>query len=452
MFIYMAGNVLGKLITTVFMLPLLTKTLSEWELGYYDLVLVVTNVIIPTAFFSVWDGVLRFSFDRPALAGKEKVFANGFLLFLLSYALTSVIAFLAGLVKSIDDLGFIVMIVTLQAGVNILQYYGRALKKNLVFAASGLIYAVLVVAFNYFFLFVSYMGVQGALTAYCLAMSGEFLFLICAIKITPAFRVGSASVQLMRRLIKFSFPLAINAVFYWFLTAVNRFFLPMEDNGNYSVAMRLANGLQIFTNVFTLAWQESAFESANEKGRSKTYSRGFNLYCRVLGCGLLVLLPLINLVFPFFVRGGGFKESKGIIPMFLFFTALSALSAFLGTLYSAEKRTVTVIWTTLLALGADLIVLLLFLKPLGLLAAPVATSAGFAVMLIVRLRLLRPGIKICVDFRFLALFAVFMVPVTLVYYKGETGLNLLMLLAVGGISLLLLKAIWLPVVKRILNR
>ena len=67
MFIYMAGNVLGKLITTVFLLPLLTNTLSEWDFGYYELVLVVTNVIIPTVFFSVWDGVLRFSFDRPAL-------------------------------------------------------------------------------------------------------------------------------------------------------------------------------------------------------------------------------------------------------------------------------------------------------------------------------------------------------------------------------------------------
>ena len=450
MLIYMIGNVLGKLTTSFFLTPLQSGTLGPDAFGYVDMILVISNVIIPVVFLHVWDGILRFSFDRDSDDHRKTVFTNGFLMFICSTALTLVLGLITGTVwkttglknnyLELKDLHFLVLIVILQGGVNVLQYYCRAMGKNTVFAVSGLVFASFIVIFNYLFLGSLHMGIQGVLTANGIALAVECLFLIAVLKVPAAFRPKKISANMIKKMALFAAPLAVNAVFYWVLTAVNRFFLnDRGDNGNYAAALRLSNALQIFTTVVSLAWQESAFASHKDADRSDYYSQGFNLYCRVMGCGLLCLLPVIHIMFPFLVRGAGFAQSRTVIPIFLFFTVLSALSMFLGTLYAAEKRTTAIIWTTLAALAVDLAVLLPLLKPLGLMAAPIATSAGFLVMVLMRVLLLRPAIRIKIDVWFIGLFVVMAVFMGFFYYTCGVQLNIIALFAAGGVSLYMLR-------------
>lgn len=61
-FTYFAGNIFSKLVT-FFMIPLYTNQLPPSEYGDYDFVVTIITFFISVAFFQIWDGMFRFSFD-----------------------------------------------------------------------------------------------------------------------------------------------------------------------------------------------------------------------------------------------------------------------------------------------------------------------------------------------------------------------------------------------------
>lgn len=60
--IYFAGNIFSKLVT-FFLIPLYTNKLLPSEYGDYDLVITIITLFVAVAFFQIWDGMFRFSFD-----------------------------------------------------------------------------------------------------------------------------------------------------------------------------------------------------------------------------------------------------------------------------------------------------------------------------------------------------------------------------------------------------
>jgi len=69
---------------------------------------------------------------------------------------------------------------------------------------------------------------------------------------------ASINMTLMREMFKFSFPLAVGAIFYWALVNTDRFLLSLltnlEELGIYAMATSLASGLTIFSMIFSNIW------------------------------------------------------------------------------------------------------------------------------------------------------------------------------------------------------
>ena len=88
--IYFIGSILSKLISFI-LLPLYTSMLSPSHFGTYDLVVTIMNFFAPIAFFQIWDGMFRFSFDKQSPSEKYSVISNSFSVFALGFVIYSMV-------------------------------------------------------------------------------------------------------------------------------------------------------------------------------------------------------------------------------------------------------------------------------------------------------------------------------------------------------------------------
>ena len=61
-FVFLTGNVLSKIISFL-LLPIYTEKIDPAQFGNYDVAFTFINLIAPIAFFQIWDGMYRISFD-----------------------------------------------------------------------------------------------------------------------------------------------------------------------------------------------------------------------------------------------------------------------------------------------------------------------------------------------------------------------------------------------------
>lgn len=425
MAVYLLGNILGKLIT-IFLLPLYTKNLSPADYGFYDLAISTCTVIVPIVFFNIWDGILRFTFDHKKKDGKLKVVTTG----LVVTAFFSVImVFLAFVASSYLDIKYYTQIVIYTMLTGILyayQYSARGLGKNIYFAFSGIVNSILTVVLSYLFLHKWNLGVNGLLIVNNISMVIVILILESGVSVRKGLKGFKLDKSLIKSMIIYSLPLIVNTISFWLLTTFNKYIiywrLGAENNGYYAVANKFGMALNLFTSVFTLAWQESAFDASDSEQKSEYYTSGLNLYTRILGAGILVLIPFTILIFDFMVDSQ-YADSAVILPIFYLFTVVSAISSFLGTIFCAEKKTNVLLWSTLAGALVNTIVVFLSIDYIGLNSATVGMLAGFLFVTILRYRSINKTVAMKFDYKFIGLFFVLLAAVMWVYYLGNKLAN-----------------------------
>ena len=70
--IFLTGSMLSKLVS-FFLLPLYTRKIDPGQFGNYDVAMSFINLIVPIAFFQIWDGMYRYSFEYKVKEEKEVV-------------------------------------------------------------------------------------------------------------------------------------------------------------------------------------------------------------------------------------------------------------------------------------------------------------------------------------------------------------------------------------------
>ena len=209
------------------------------------------------------------------------------------------------------------------------QYSARGLGKNIYFAFSGIVNSILTVVLSYLFLHKWNLGVNGLLIVNNISMVIVILILESGVSVRKGLKGFKLDKSLIKSMIIYSLPLIVNTISFWLLTTFNKYIiywrLGAENNGYYAVANKFGMALNLFTSVFTLAWQESAFDASDSEQKSEYYTSGLNLYTRILGAGILVLIPFTILIFDFMVDSQ--YADAAVIYLFLSFTVVSAKAA-----------------------------------------------------------------------------------------------------------------------------
>ena len=156
----------------------------------------------------------------------------------------------------------------------------------------------------------------------------------------------------------------------------------------FSAAGKFAVALTLVSSCFSMAWQELFFSKGGEEDKGAFYTRAMSYYYRFLTLTLALLLPVVNVVFSFFI-GPEYAGAFPLVPLYLISTGASIYSGFLGYIFSSDKRTNVVMVSTLAAAAVNVACLHLTIRWIGAQAASLALLLGFAACIVIRQAILK---------------------------------------------------------------
>ena len=440
--VYFLGNILVKL-TSFIMLPIYTKYISPDKFGTYDLSIAYLTFFTSILFLDIWSGIMRFMFDYKEDGQEYKAIYNGIVIFGLSILLYILGILTVGNYFEVEYLFLIFLYGLLMNIQNVFAYVVRARGESVLFALSGLVGTLVIVVVNTIMLVVLQWDYSCLYIAYCVGMVVQIVILNRKAKIIKKNWWSYLDVVVIKNMIKYSIPLAINSAAYWFLTSYNKVVISQKlttvENGLYAVAGKFSVAINLITSCFTLAWQEMAFKKGEDKNnQAEFYSNACNLYLKFLGMGTVIIVPLIFIVFPYMIDQS-YSKALDIIPIYILGTVASSFSLFLNSIFGAIKKTNIIFITTVAGSIVNVVFINLLIGQWGLISASISLFLGYLISNIIRLMILKNKINVRIDLKFLTLFTGLFLGTLWIYATGNILYNMIWLVIMVTIGLIIFR-------------
>ena len=388
-FIYFLGSVLAKLVS-FFLLPLYTSYIAPNQYGTYDLLLSLINLICPLAFFQIWDGMFRYAFDYDEKEEKYSVINHAVISFLIGVPIFIILFIGTQMYFQFAYFGYVLFYGFCFSLQYIYAYAARIFLNNKLFVISGtvntlssaLINIILIVGYGW--------DIKSLYFAPAIGCLIQIVIIEWRIGVLRHFSMKNIKFYRIKRMLGFSIPLCFATISYWLLSGFTKVMITKNlgsaENGLYAVANRFASIVTIIITVFQYAWNEMAYMMANDDKRTNSYTICVNLlFTTIIAASGAVCLG-IKMIFPFFI-GNQYQAALNIIPAVFIGAAVNSMAGLFGTLFMTEKRTLSILTSTLIAAVFNIFTSLIAIKLMffTLQMAVIILSASFMLLMIIRL-------------------------------------------------------------------
>lgn len=397
---YFIGIVLSKIIL-ILLLPLYTERIDPSIMGQYDLIQTILSFIVPIIFFQIWDAMFRFSFDYTDSVGKRRVFDNSLLIMMIGFILYTFITvgvFILFKLENITLIYFNGLIIGL-------NYYflfiTRVYLDNKLFSLSGVLNTIVTAIVSVMMILFFKSGIEALYVSSILGGMIQILIIGIKYKETLFFKKKYIDYSLIWKMLKFSIPLTIASGSYWLLSGYSKLFISLnignEANGLLSVANKFSIIILMIVSIVQFTWNESLYiditTELEEEEKIRKQEKELNLLLSVtlIGSGLAILM--IKIVFPYLVHNS-YSAALDIIPISIISVMLSSFTGLMGTLFSTNKKTHAVFWTTIVAALTNVIVLNIFGESANLFLVVFISVLSYFILFILRVFFIRIGFGI----------------------------------------------------------
>lgn len=384
-FYYVVGNAIPRFISYVF-LPILSFFLSKNDLGIYDLFIATISLLTPIISFQIADACYRWSFEE---INTDDIIITVLVFSILSHIIPLLLTLFIIYFFSINLNTLFVYSIFLTSFTSVLQGMARTMNQIKVYAASFLLNSFTIIIFTAFFFYFGTINISSVLKAYIFSNLVSVLFLLLALKLDKRIISGKYDGKMLVKLIDYSLPLIPNAVSWWLVSMANRylitFSLGVEANANFAVASRIPSFILFLNSIFLLVLQDLVFKKNNLNEAEANYTKLFTAFFNIqLSIAILIIAfnkYLVRLMF-----ADMYLETHKLIPYILIGVLLTNFSSFWGTFYLLEKKTKTILMTTIYGGGANIFFSYLLVDYLGILAPAIGTIIGFGIIWIIRIQ------------------------------------------------------------------
>ena len=370
------GTVGSKLLVFL-MVRFYTGYMSPAEYGTADIISQTANLLIPLASFGMAESVFRFTAISPE--DGRAAFTAGIV---CALAGTAALAALLLPLRQTEFIGQYGRLLAIYIAASCLHsmcaQYVRALGDMRVFALQGLINTALVIGFNIVMLAALRLGVTGYVLSVAAADVCCSLWLIFRKRLwrelTP-----KLPLPLFRRMLAYGIPLIPTAVFWWITGVSDRYmisaFLGSAANGIYSVSGKIPAMLTVLSTVFIESWQFSAVTQAAEdpKELERFYTRIWSLFQAgtAICAGAMIALSRVGIRL---LAEEEYFSAWQYVPALTLATACSALSGFIGSVYTVTGDSKAAFRTAMAGAALNIALnLILIPSPMGVQGAAAAT-------------------------------------------------------------------------------
>lgn len=382
-----AVGTFGSKILTLLIIPLCTHCIATADMGIYDMVYTVVALLQPIAILAIPESLFRWIID--AKADKCAVYSTWLTLFVLLSVVFTIIFWACWLIIGFSDAPLMYALVILSCLYQSFQYGTRGLHNNRLFAASGILYAMVYCAACFVLVIILNVGYRGLLYAMLIATVIASLLLLVTQRELRSFASSGVDRTLAKEMLRYSLFLLPNQLSWWAMTMLCRLiivgFMGYSANGIFSVAMKFPSALTMISTIFTPAWQEQAVSLFDSDEKDAYFSKVFNQYAVLLLTLLVPGVPLTKL-FVEAVMDPAYYSCFDVVAVLYLGAAVNALSGFVGVLYLCAKDTKGAASTTILGAVVNTVLSISLVPFVGLIGAALGNLFGNAVILVSRLR------------------------------------------------------------------
>lgn len=383
--IFTIGNLGSKLIAFI-LVPLYTHYLTQVEYGTADLTMTTISMLIPVVSLTMHESVIRFvmhkTYDQNVIMTNTlSISLIGYGLFLLFYP---ILKFFNVFVNSLE---YMYILLLLQIFNQIFAQYTRGIGESKKFALNGIITTFVSGILNILFLVVFDWGLNGYFLAFIIAYFLSTIYLLLVTRPIRGLKFELLSRERISMLLNYSLPLIPHNLMWWLVNSSSRYFINwfvgIEANGIFAVSSKIPALINIISQVFSQAWQISAFEKYDNSKDSEFYANVFDLYMSMLliatSAILLVLKPMLTILF-----AESYLNAWQPVPFLMLGSIFSAASVFVGVVYTASEKTTGIFKTSIYGGAVSIILNLMLIPFLGIVGAGISSAISFFVMFVVR--------------------------------------------------------------------
>lgn len=397
--IFAIGTFSSKILSFLLM-PFVTRMMGTGDYGAADLVQQTANVLIPIVTLAVNSAALRFALDKAA--DKADVFTTGVRTTLKGFLVFILFAYPISLIQINDfKLGDYIILIyafVLTSGFRQLcQQFVRGSGYVKLFAIDGIIATATYLGFTLLFLGPLNWGVTGYIVAIIASDACSVLFFFVTAKLWRCVKTKGVDKVVKRDMLKYCVPLIPTIILWWIINVSDRYmvtyFIDSSANGLYTAASKIPNFVIMFSSIFIDAWQLSAVDEYDSKGRAEFFSKVFRVYSGgifAVSSGLIFACQLITKI----LVADSYYDSWQYVPILVIATTMSCIVNFLASVYMAEKKSVMAMLTAGSGAVTNIVLNILLIPRLGVNGAAIATVISFIVVFITRGLNTRKYIKI----------------------------------------------------------
>ena len=260
------------------------------------------NVLIPIVSLGITNAILRFGLEKGS--DEKGIFTTGLAVICAGEVLLALFYPLLRDVGLMGDYAALLMLYVFAA--NLHSLFGtmaQALGRVRIYAVSGIVCTVLLVAFNILLLSVFRMGITGYILSNVIADALAAVFLFAVLRLWRCFRMASLNRGLIRNMFRYCLPLIPATVCSWIINISDRYFisymLGADVSGLYAVANKISTIMLIISNIFTSAWQLSAMDGRPRAEKERFFSNVYSVYEAGALTGAAVLMAASRLIMRF---------------------------------------------------------------------------------------------------------------------------------------------------------
>lgn len=200
----------------------------------------------------------------------------------------------------------------------------------------------------------------------------------------------------------YSGPMIPNSISWWISNSSDKYILTafsgVTVNGIYAISYKIPSILSIITSVFSNAWILSAVEKFGSKESEDFYN---DIYDKYISLSLICTSALILLgrFFALFIFANEFYEAWKYQPILIIGVAFHALSGFLGSVFSAAKKTKMLFYSTLIGALTNIVLNFVLIPVLSAYGAAIATTLSYVIVYVVRAVNSKKYIKLKMDYK-----------------------------------------------------
>ncbi len=448
-----AGTMMTKVLQFV-MIPFFTAWLTVSDYGVFDLLCTYVTLLIPIITLSSGQAMFRFLVDQKK-DEEKKIVTSGLFVYILNILIVCLIIMLIKIFKGWSlAVPFIALFVS-QTLNDYFQGFVRGVKKLNIYSLCMALSTLFIAIFSTIFIKICNLGLNGIIYGYALGYFIGNIFIFLLTHYWKYFSLKDLSFNTIIKMIKYSYVLIFNDISWWVVNVSDRtiikFFIGSVANGIYAIANKIPSLCTSVFGMFSISWQQTASEKANDEDRDKFINEVYNRSTATI-ISLCIGIISCNFIFFDYIFGSDYSLARFHTPILTCSIIFNSISQFLGGIQISFKNPKENGISTVLAAIVNVVVNLSLINFIGLYAASISTLVANVFIVIFREIRLKNKIKLKLDNNVKIYFLIFMYFVIVQYiFYNQIWLSIVNLCFAGLLFIYINKSFFKIILKKFIK-